>query len=1152
MMEETSFLLDPQPEMIPGELPASEGDTDEVKQKVDSLRATRYGSIWSQGDEPQEPRVVHVRDPQETLARGYCGNYVSTTKYNIVTFIPKTLFEQFTRFANLYFLTVSVLQVFSGVSPTGKYNTLLALLFVLTVTAIREAWEDYKRFLQDRQHNNHSVQILSAGNETEPAGFVTKRWRDIIVGDIIKITNKEPLPCDIVVLSSSETEGIAYVETSGLDGETNLKIRQAKKETQDINTPEKALMFQASLEVEPPNTRLYRFNASLNHGDKVLPLGLEQNMLRGCVLRNTAWVYGIVVYAGQDTKLRMNATDTPSKVSDLEHAANRQIGVMFGVNCVIMTVSVIAAVIFRETVEDDHWYLMEDDKTGAGYDFMVFLILYSYLIPISLYVTMELVKAGQAFFIESDVEMYHGETDTPALARSMALNEELGQISYVFSDKTGTLTRNVMEFRKCFVYDRGYGIGKTEVTENIEVRALSHGVGAADDDKEVYPLSRLRQLSASASPKDPASQRAWEFIEVLSVCHTVIPDHLEKPRKDGKPRYEASSPDEAALVEGAGSLGFTFIDRSSKGVYVETPKGRQLYEILQTNEFTSARKRMSVVVRMPDGRLMLMVKGADNVILARLHKGQDDVQSRTEQQLLSYAEEGLRTLCIAVRELSSEEHANWAKKYDEASIALHSREQKLAACAEEIEVDLRLCGSTAIEDKLQDGVPDTIARLSEAGIKIWVLTGDKQETAINIGYSCRLLTTEMQLLILNAPTSAEMKKLLTGYHAQIEAAESSSECAPFGLVIDGHTLEYALRADSNLLFLSVAQKCKAVVCCRVSPIQKALVVELVKLNVQKSITLAVGDGANDVSMIQAAHVGVGISGVEGMQAVQSSDYAIAQFRFLQRLLLVHGRLAYKRNSVLIKYSFYKNLVFCLPLFWYIFLSGYSGVSPYEEYTGAYFNLFFASLPIIAFSIFEQDVTQETALKNPKLYVDGISRVYFNTRVYWLWQANAVWHSLVVCFGCLWAWGKFTNEDGKEGGLYVLGSLIYTCVLFCITAKIALDTHYMTAWNAFVYVGSIVLWFACMSVYQYAVELASILYHVWNYMVPEPAFWFTIVGVGLVFPLFRDFSWKGFHRAYERSLVHHLQDAEARGVIQVTQHGSINPVPSATLGYQQNP
>ena len=390
----------------------------------------------------------------------------------------------------------------------------------------------------------------------------------------------------------------------------------------------------------------------------------------------------------------------------------------------------------------------------------------------------------------------------------------------------------------------------------------------------------------------------------------ILLQYIQFP--DGSLEYQAQSPDENALVSAARNFGFVFTERSSRTITIQALGTQETHELLCILDFNNVRKRMSVIVK-HEGRIRLYSKGADNVIFERLAANQEEKKARTQEHLDKFATEGLRTLVLGVRELSQEQFDDWKADHHQAAIAIENREEKLDAVYNTIERDLTLIGATAIEDKLQDGVPQTIANLQLAGIKVWVLTGDKQETAINIGYSCNLLNDDMwdEPYIVDGHTSEEVMKQLIAHRRSIDrhlgsggggekvrddlsmrtlsvastGADSLAEVSGgFALVINGHSLVHALTPDMELAFLGVAEHCTAVICCRVTPLQKALVVELIK-KYKEAVCLAIGDGANDVSMIKAADIGVGISGQEGMQAVLASDYSIAQFRLVRLLTL---------------------------------------------------------------------------------------------------------------------------------------------------------------------------------------------------------------------------------------------------------------------------
>ncbi|KIJ26520.1 hypothetical protein M422DRAFT_272396 [Sphaerobolus stellatus SS14] len=645
-----------------------------------------------------------------------------------------------------------------------------------------------------------------------------------------------------------------------------------------------------------------------------------------------------VIYTSHETKLMRNATAAPIKRTAVERQVNAQ---------------TVLFILLLAPPSDQQWYLLVQESAGSKaatfvLDILTFVILYNNLIPISLIVTMEVVKYQQAQLINSDLDMYYAKRDTPALCRTSSLVEELGQIEYVFSDKTGTLTRNEMEFRIACIAGVSYA-------EAIEESKLDDAPGQHSTFQHLQSLlagpssSNPFEDPSPATSGDVARERevAREFMTLLAVCHMVIPEVKE----DGKIKYQASSPDEAALISGAEMLGYKFHTRKPKSVFVDIQGVSQEFEILNVCKFNSTRKRMSTIVRTPDGRIKLFCKGADTVILERLAPNQPYTE-KTLQHLEDYATEGLRTLCISSRTIPEEEYRSWVTIYDQAAVTINGRGEALDKAAEMIEHDMFLFGATAIEDKLQEGVPDAIHTMQSAGIKIWVLTGDRQEMAINIGLSCRLISKSMNMVIVNEQNAHDTQEFITKRLTAIKNQRKSGDVEDLALIIDGKSLTFALEKELSKQFLELALMCKAVVCCRVSPLQRALVVKLAKKN-QKSILLSTCDGANDLPMIQAAHVGVGISGVEGLQAARPADVAISQFRFLKKLLLVHGAWSYRRLSKLILYSFYKHIVLYMTQFWFSFFNNISGQIAYESWTLSFYNLLFGFSVIMFWGDFKQ-------------------------------------------------------------------------------------------------------------------------------------------------------------------------------------------------------
>ncbi|UYV75699.1 ATP10B [Cordylochernes scorpioides] len=453
------------------------------------------------------------------------------------------------------------------------------------------------------------------------------------------------------------------------------------------------------------------------------------------------------------------------------------------------------------------------------------------------------------------------------------------------------------------------------------------------------------------------------------------------PTSGPRPIYEAESPDEIALVEAAYCYNFHLVERTPFSASILVPvqstpcltvsrvagSGRVDYQLLCILPFDAVRKRMSVVVEDPlTGRKFLLAKGADSAIYPIL------AQPDTEGRL--------------VQELEDEEFDDWLRNHRriEAAVGLdeEEREQLLQASFSVIECELELLGASGIEDRLQDGVCDTISALRAANIVVWVLTGDKQvsqlgitkETAVNVALSCQLFTQEMELLTINA--RSKVKQSMPGQSQQyLPVQNTAAELLQFyldelrhqschvkrALVIDGKTLMYLLDMEEEFVVLLRASS--AVLCCRTTPLQK-------NLTNHDSMVCGPGDGANDVSMLQTADIGIGISGQEGLQAVMASDFALTRFCHLKKLLLVHGHWNYDRLTSVILYFFYKNSSVIYTIFWFQIFCGFSGAVMIDQLYLMLINVFFTSLPPIALGVLDQDCSGGLLLTQPPLYTQG--------------------------------------------------------------------------------------------------------------------------------------------------------------------------------------
>lgn len=585
-----------------------------------------------------------------------------------------------------------------------------------------------------------------------------------------------------------------------------------------------------------------------------------------------------------------------------------------------------------------------------------------------------------------------------------------------------------------------------------------------------------------SSPGPAAREHEELFFRALCLCHTVqvkeedTVDGIKHGIHQGKSTsfYISSSPDEVALVEGMKRLGFTYLRLKDGQMEILNREDEvEKFELLEVLTFDSVRRRMSVIVKASTGEVYLFCKGADSSIFPRVISGKvDQVRARVEQN----AVEGLRTLCVAYRSLSPEQYEEVFQLLNRAKLALQDRDKQLAEAYDLIEKDLILLGATAVEDRLQEKAADTIESLHKAGIKVWVLTGDKMETAAATCYASKLFHRNTQILELTTKRTEEqslhdvlfeLSRMVLRQHGGMTRdtfSELSGDCTDYGLIIDGATLSAVMRpgqegsnsGNYKEKFLEICRNCSAVLCCRMAPLQKAQIVKLIKASEEHPITLAIGDGANDVSMILEAHVGIGIMGKEGRQAVRNSDYAIPKFKHLKKMLLVHGHYYYIRISELVQYFFYKNVCFIFPQFLYQFFCGFSQQPLYDTAYLTLYNISFTSLPILLYSLIEQHINMDILKKDPCLYRDIAKNSLLRWPTFIYWTVLGVYDAIVMFFGAYFLFDNTTfTSNGQMFGNWTFGTLVFTVLVFTVTFKLALDTHYWTWINHFVIWGSLI-------------------------------------------------------------------------------------------------
>ncbi|KAL9230570.1 hypothetical protein vseg_005907 [Gypsophila vaccaria] len=1027
-------------------------------------------------------RYVYFNDDDSTQDL-YCDNRVSNRKYTLLNFLPKNLWEQFSRFMNQYFLLIACLQLWPLITPVNPASTWGPLIFIFAVSATKEAWDDYNRYLSDKNANEKEVWVVKRGIRKHIQA------QEICVGNIVWLRENDEVPCDLVLLGTSDSHGLCYVETSAMDGETDLKTRVIPSSCMGIDF-DLLHKIKGVIECPNPDKDIMRFDANLRLfppfiDNDVCPLTIKNTLLQSCYLRNTEWACGVAVYTGNETKLGMSRGIPEPKLTAVDAMIDKLTGAIFVFQIVVVTVLGVSGNVWKDTEARKQWYVLYPEE-GPWYELLIiplrFELLCSIMIPISIKVSLDLVKSLYAKFIDWDLEMFDQETGVPSHAANTAISEDLGQVEYIMTDKTGTLTENKMIFKKCCIGGIFYGNECGDALKDIA----------------------LLEAAACGSPD------ILRFLTVMAICNTVIPTQS----KSGDIVYKAQSQDEEALVRAAACLHMVLVKKTGNILETNLNGSLRQYELLDILEFTSDRKRMSVVVRdLQNGKIILLSKGADEAILPCASSGQ---RMRTfTESVEHYAQLGLRTLCLAWRELKEDEYLEWSSMFKEANSTLVDREWRIAEVCQKLEHDFEILGVTAIEDHLQEGVPETIDALRKAGINFWMLTGDKQDTAIQIALSCNFISPEPkgQLLLIDGKTVDEVRRNLE--RVLLTMRITTAEPKDVAFVIDGWALEIALQFHKKM-FSELAILSRTAICCRVTPSQKAQLVQLIKSCDYR--TLAIGDGGNDVRMIQQADIGVGISGREGLQAARAADYSIGKFRFLKRLILVHGRYSYNRTAFLSQYSFYKSLIICFIQIFFSFVSGISGTSLFNSVSLMAYNVFYTSVPVLV-SALDKDLSEKTVMQHPQILFYCQAGRVLNPSTFAGWFGRSLFHAIVVFVISINAF------SGEKSEMEQVGMVALSGCIWLQAFVVALET------NSFTILQHLAIWGNLIAFYVINLIVSAIpssgMYTIMFRLCKQPSYWITmflivVAGIGPILAL------KYFRFTYRPSKINLLQQAERLG------------------------
>uniref|UniRef100_A0A8C5J0F5 Phospholipid-transporting ATPase n=1 Tax=Junco hyemalis TaxID=40217 RepID=A0A8C5J0F5_JUNHY len=884
------------------------------------------------GRRDPRPRSVWLGHPEKREQR-YPRNVINNQKYNFFTFLPGVLFNQFKYFFNLYFLLLACSQFVVEMRLGALYTYWVPLGFVLAVTVIREAAEELRCYMRDKEVNSQIYSKLTA------RGTVKVKSSNIQVGDLIIVEKNQRVPADMIFLRTSEKNGSCFLRTDQLDGETDWKLRLPVTCTQRLPT--------ASEDSDPP------VNESLS----------IENTLWASTVIASGTVVGVVLYTGRELRSVMNTSNPRSKIGLFDLEVNCLTKILFGA-LVVVSLVMVALQHFA-----GRWYLQ----------IIRFLLLFSNIIPISLRVNLDMGKIVYSWVIRRDSKI------PGTVVRSSTIPEQLGRISYLLTDKTGTLTQNEMVFKRLHLGTVAYGL---DSMDEVQSHIFSIYTQAQDP-------PAVKGLSLATKVRRSMSSRVHEAVKAIALCHNVTPvyesngvtDQAEAERhyEDSCRVYQASSPDEVALVQWTESVGLTLVGRDQSSVQLRSPGGHILnFTILQIFPFTYESKRMGIIVRDEStGEITFYMKGAD-VVMAGIVQYNDWL----EEECGNMAREGLRVLVVAKKSLTEEQYQDFEARYVQAKLSVHDRSLKVATVIESLEMEMELLCLTGVEDQLQTDVRPTLETLRNAGIKVWMLTGDKLETATCTAKNAHLVTRTQDIHIFRLVTNRGEA------HLELNAFRRKHDCA---LVISGDSLEVCLKYY-ECEFMELACQCPAVVCCRCAPTQKAQIVRLLQERTGK-LTCAVGDGGNDVSMIQEADCGVGVEGKEGKQASLAADFSITQFKHLGRLLMVHGRNSYKRSAALSQFVIHRSL--CISTMQAVFSSVFyfASVPLYQGFLIIGYSTIYTMFPVFSL-VLDKDVKSEVAMLYPELYKDLLKGRPLSYKTFLIWVLISIYQGSIIMYGAL--------------------------------------------------------------------------------------------------------------------------------------------------------